>query len=48
MKGGCLSLLVSAIAHAVGPEAPPLAEVLSILGSAVATLRQITKLEGAG
>ncbi|CAM9782601.1 unnamed protein product, partial [Hapterophycus canaliculatus] len=48
VRGGCLTLLVSAIARAVGPEAPPQAEALSILGSAVAALRQITKLEGAG
>ena len=48
MRGGCLELLVSAIVHATGPEAPPQEEVCSILGSAVAALRQITKLEGSG
>ncbi len=48
MRGGCLELLVGAIAHATGPESPPQAEACSILGSAVATLRQITKLEGSG
>ena len=48
MRGGCLELLVSAIAHATGPEAPPQVEACRVLGSAVAALRHITKLEGAG
>eukprot|EP00752_Nemacystus_decipiens_P012475 g11049.t1 len=48
VRGGCLELLVNAIAHATGPEAPSPAEACRLLGSAVAALRYITKLEGAG
>eukprot|EP00903_Cladosiphon_okamuranus_P018654 g17169.t1 len=48
VRGGCLKLLVSAIAHATGPEAPPQAEASRVLRSAVGALRYITKLEGAG
>ncbi|CAM9976961.1 unnamed protein product [Ectocarpus fasciculatus] len=48
VRGGCVDLLVAAIAHATGPEAPPQEEACPILGSAVAAIRQITKLEGAG
>lgn len=48
VRGGCVDLLVAAIAHATGPEAPPQEEACPILESAVAAIRQITKLEGAG
>ncbi|CAM9513859.1 unnamed protein product, partial [Ectocarpus sp. 12 AP-2014] len=48
VRGGCVDLLVAAIAHATGPEAPPQEEACPIVESAVAAIRQITKLEGAG
>lgn len=48
MRGGCLELLVTAIAHATGPEAAPTADASSVLLPAVATIREITTLEGTG
>ncbi|CAM9896013.1 unnamed protein product [Ectocarpus sp. 4 AP-2014] len=48
VRGGCVDLLVAAIAHATGLEAPPQEEARPILESAVAAIRQITKLEDAG
>lgn len=48
MKGGCLALLVNAIAHATGPEGPPMPKAIPFLASAVAAIRQILKRDGAG
>lgn len=48
VRGGCLELLTSAIAHATGPEALSTADALLLLEPAVAAIRHITELDGAG
>eukprot|EP00904_Undaria_pinnatifida_P008605 jgi/Undpi1/4875/HiC_scaffold_19.g08228.m1 len=48
VRDGCLEVLVSAIAHSMGPEAPSVEDALLLIGPAVAAIRQITKLDSAG